>query len=639
MIKGDSVLDYATAYINAGFQVHPCYPPTDSDPKRAGKVPRLVSWQKQHLSIEQFKGIYRPNDNLGVVMGKSNGLVCVDIDPRNGGNHWYEQNLERLGNPVIEKTGSGGLHLYYRYPPNADYLRSRNGYAPGVDILADGGKQVVTAPSIHPSSKPYVFDDARNLLDALLDADILPDWLTSELIAEPTIPQHVDSPKSDPDSFYLEQAIEAIKKFDPAIQGHAGDQQTLKAASLLRSFGLTEQTAFIILKDYYNPRCQPRWDDKELRIKVANAYKYAKEPAGLKLPENQFSEVTPASMSIPSESPAVAPSKAPVTLSLQDFLATPFHKKEHYIGPFVKQGISLVYAATGVGKTHFCIGLAFAIASGSDFLRWKCEQKARVLYIDGELPGHYLKSMIEPLYNATEDKNIHLDIITPDTQHEAMMPNLGTPEGQASIQTAIENADVIFVDNLSTLIRSGKENEAEYWLPVQSWFLKLRRMGKSVIFVHHAGKGEAGSFRGTSKITDALDLSVQLRSPTGHKAEDGCVFEVRFPKYRHFRKGDATEFQATYVNTDFGAPYWTCSELEEINSNKVIELHNEGLKPKEIMEETGLSKKTVYKWLKQLPQEEPSDYSKAMKALKAKKPTKPTKALKKIDPKTDDLDF
>lgn len=598
MIKGDSVLDYATAYINAGLQIHPCYPPNDPDPKRAGKVPKLVSWQKQHLNLEQFKMLYKPSDNLGVVMGKSNGLICVDIDPRNGGNHWYDDNQHRLGSPIIEKTGSGGLHLYYRYPVEIEYLKSRNGFAPGVDILADGGKQVITAPSVHACGKPYTLTDAQSLLDALLEADVLPDWLISQLRSEPLLEQSVDSPASDPSEFFLNQAIKAAQTFEFAIQGRAGDQQTLKAASLMRSFGLTEDTTYKVLSKYYNPRCVPPWDEKELRVKVANAYKYSKEPAGSKLPENQFLEI--AQEDLPEPALVKQPLKGPVTLSLQEFLQTPFHKKEHYIGPFVKQGVSLVYAATGVGKTHFCIGLAFAIASGSNFLRWKCEEKARVLYIDGELPGHYLKSMIEPLYRAADDKNIHLDIITPDTQADSMMPNLGTPEGQASIQTAVDNADVIFVDNLSTLIRTGKENEAEYWIPVQSWFLKLRRMGKSVIFVHHAGKGEGGSFRGTSKITDALDLAVFLKSPTGHKAEDGCVFEVRFPKYRHFRKGDATEFLATYVNTEFGAPFWECENLEERNASKIERMFNDGMSQKEIALELGVSKGYISQEFKKL---------------------------------------
>ena len=289
-------------------------------------------------------------------------------------------------------------------------------------------------------------------------------------------------------------------------------------------------------------------------------------------------------------------SKVVKVISFRDFLPTKFAKKEHYIGPFVKQGVSLVYAATGVGKTHFCMGLAIAIATGTDFLRWKSESKAKVLYIDGELPAHYLQTMLAPLGDSLQDGSVVFDIITPDTQEDALMPNLATLEGQIAIKGAIDNADVVFIDNLSTLVRSGKENDAEYWAPMQEWFLGLRRRGKSVIFAHHSGKGESGSFRGTSKITDAVDLAVYLKSPMGHTAEDGCVFNVSFPKYRHYRKGDATEFEATY-ESNRGLPCWSYRELEAINSNRVLELHNMGLKPKDIEIELGLSKKTIYKHL------------------------------------------
>jgi len=40
-------------------------------------------------------------------------------------------------------------------------------------------------------------------------------------------------------------------------------------------------------------------------------------------------------------------------------------------------------------------------------------------------------------------------------------------------------------------------HDAESWLPVQHWLLRLRRSGKAVIIVHHAGKGRAQ--RGTSR--------------------------------------------------------------------------------------------------------------------------------------------
>ena len=52
---------------------------------------------------------------------------------------------------------------------------------------------------------------------------------------------------------------------------------------------------------------------------------------------------------------------------------------------------------------------------------------------------------------------------------EGGLPDLGTVEGQAELDAQIGDAEIIFADNISTLVRSGKENEAEGWALVQEW--------------------------------------------------------------------------------------------------------------------------------------------------------------------------
>ena len=47
----------------------------------------------------------------------------------------------------------------------------------------------------------------------------------------------------------------------------------------------------------------------------------------------------------------------------------------------------MVYAKRGVGKTHFALGVAYAVAAGAKFLSWQAETPRKVLYIDGEMPG------------------------------------------------------------------------------------------------------------------------------------------------------------------------------------------------------------------------------------------------------------
>lgn len=586
----DLLLDTARLYIEAGLSVHPC----------RGKIPKIPKWQETSLSKEQFEAVYKPGDNLGVVMGHKALMVCVDIDPRNGGMDWYHAFKDDLSGALIEHTGSGGLHLYFKYPLKDTDIPSKSGFAPGVDILSDGGKQVVTAPSMHECGGQYIIDDFRNLLDVYIEADYLPAWIIEILLSNNKSSSPLDceiiSPSIDPSNDSILMAIEYLKSFPAAIEGQSGDEQTFKAASSLWGFGLTKETAFRILKEHYNPKCIPSWDDFGLRQKIVNAYKYAKAPAGWLLPSAQFK----IEESITEKK--TSKSREFNLINIRDFRGRKFPPREHLIGPFVKQGLSMVYAPPGVGKTHFALGVAFAIASGGSFLKWKAEHKARVLYIDGELPAHVLQERIAPLVDALPvDQHIDFNFLTPDMQTEGMMPDISTPIDQGLLRSAVENADFIVVDNISCLVRTGKENEAESWIPVQNWALGLRRAGKSVLFVHHSGKGEGASPRGTSKREDVLDLIIGLGHPIGYEAEQGCVFEVKFRKARNFRNAEEVKsFQATYIHTEFAAPSWQWEGVEERNQDKIERLYKDGMSQKEIAETTGTTKGYVSRVVKTL---------------------------------------
>lgn len=604
-ISSSLVLDYAKKYINAGFSVHPC----------RGKIPKISRWQEKTLTLSEFKSYYKEGDNIGVVMGQKSLMVCVDIDPKNGGLDWYNALKDDLGNPLVEVTGSGGLHLYYKYPIGVDSIQSKLSFVPGVDILADGGKQVVTAPSIHDCGGEYVINDFYTLLDVYDYADTFPTWLLKSLSTGKYLPkQSFEIPTLSSESLAINLAIDRIKDFPPAIQGRAGDTQTFKAASLLWDLGLTHKEALNVLMEHYNPRCMPSWSEGDIKKKIINAYKYTTKPFGTELPENQFEVETPLEMLEPKEfkaSEISKESKAPLgqkpkkkldSINIRDFRHSLVKPKEHLIGPFVRQGLSMVYAPPGVGKTHFALGIAFAVSTGGSFLKWKTENMASVLYIDGELPAHILQDRIAPLVDAvSHDMPINFEFITPDRQEEGVMPDIATIGGQAALKEHVDRADFIVVDNISSLVRSGKENEAESWIPVQDWALGLRRAGKSVLFVHHSGKGEGASPRGTSKREDVMDLIIGLSHPAGWEADKGCEFEVKFRKARNFRNAEEIRsFQAKYVHTEFSSPSWEVIGIDERNSDKIEQMSRDGVSQKDIADELGISKQYVSKVVKNL---------------------------------------
>jgi hypothetical protein len=133
---------------------------------------------------------------------------------------------------------------------------------------------------------------------------------------------------------------------------------------------------------------------------------------------------------------------------------------------------------------------------------------------------------------------------------------------------------LIIIDNISTLVRSGKENEAESWLPVQGWALKQRRAGRCVLFIHHAGKG--GLQRGTSRREDVLDTVIGLKRPGDYRSEQGARFEVHFEKARGFYGADAQPFEARYETRD-GAGLWTRTEIADVELNRVVEALRSGM--------------------------------------------------------------
>ena len=167
------------------------------------------------------------------------------------------------------------------------------------------------------------------------------------------------------------------------------------------------------------------------------------------------------------------------------------------------------------------------------------------------------------------------------------LPDLSDPKSQQFYDDVIADADLIVVDNLSTICPGVKENDADSWVPVQTWALAQRRAARTVLFVHHAGK--SGTQRGSSRKEDVLDTVIGLRRPPDYSAEQGCRFELRFEKSRGFHSTDAEPFEARLIGTR-----WAVSDIKAGDDLEALRaLRAQGCTVREIAERTGLSKSTV----------------------------------------------
>src|SRR5262249_54950049 len=149
----------------------------------------------------------------------------------------------------------------------------------------------------------------------------------------------------------------------------------------------------------------------------------------------------------------------------------------------------------------------------------------------------------------------NFDLVTPDELHGAFIPDIASPAGQDWITRRIESrqSEVLILDSLRVLVKSGAENEAEAWIPVQEWLLKLRRAGITTMFLHHTNKG--GDQSGTTNRLTVLDTSISLAHPSNYDAEEGLRAIVSFTKARTFFGSAARSFEVQLCD-DKGALRW-----------------------------------------------------------------------------------
>lgn len=236
------------------------------------------------------------------------------------------------------------------------------------------------------------------------------------------------------------------------------------------------------------------------------------------------------------------------TRQADEFLAHKYPPQEHLLVPWLpRRGLTMLAGYRGTCKTWMMLGIGYAVATGGSFLGWKAPKPRKVLYIDGEMDPAELQERLKMLDKAARaDKNGNPSLMAKNLTimtHADMdygIPDLALQDGDGrkivEFAAKVNECELIMLDNLSCLFRSGIENDSESWVSTQEWLISLRRSGLSVLFAHHTGKPDMyGNVqqRGTSKREDVLNASILLNQP----APNG-TFKLEFTKNRGFAMPD-----------------------------------------------------------------------------------------------------
>lgn len=262
----NNLLDAASWYLSRG------YCPLPIPAKEKG--PRLRGWTKLRLSEAELPRYFTGDGNIGLLLGQPSGwLVDVDLDCPEA----IELASEYLP-PTDAKSGRTNApcsHWWYICPGAKTKKHTFPGTKQIIAEIRSTGTQTVVGPSVHPSGDVYdpLAGDPASVDPATLASAV-------QALAEAVIRTRqgekistkAPTASSRDDETIMARASAYLDRIPPGVSGAGGHNQTYAAATaMVHGFGLDPAAALGLLRDRYNPRCDPPWSDKELQHKIEDA--------------------------------------------------------------------------------------------------------------------------------------------------------------------------------------------------------------------------------------------------------------------------------------------------------------------------------------------------------------------------------
>lgn len=247
-----------------GFRVHPA----------VAKRPVLTGWEALATTDpSRVVSLFSDERTRQIGIATGGGLFIFDLDLYKTDGADTARKLEEQHGPlprtVTAVTGNGGRQYYFRAPEGVQIITKR-GILPGADVRGEGGNAIAPPSVHHESGKPYGWLPGCSPDE--VSVAMAPAWLV-ELVRKKKAP----APKPRPmpaarDLNVSRRASQYLARIPGAVSGQGGHDQTLVTAiHMVRGFGLSEDEAFALLWNEYNPRCEPPWSEKELWHKIRDA--------------------------------------------------------------------------------------------------------------------------------------------------------------------------------------------------------------------------------------------------------------------------------------------------------------------------------------------------------------------------------
>ena len=130
-----------------------------------GKVPRFRNWPDVRVdpndtekTIRRIGHLYDAKiaNNVAIVTGEASGVVVVDVETSDV--EWWKElvGLNGLPETFTVQTGTGGLHIYFKYAPPLEQLTNLNKiFSQNMDFRTNGGSVVFAGSTDVRTKRKY----------------------------------------------------------------------------------------------------------------------------------------------------------------------------------------------------------------------------------------------------------------------------------------------------------------------------------------------------------------------------------------------------------------------------------------------------------------------------------------------------
>jgi hypothetical protein len=265
-------------------------------------------------------------------------------------------------------------------------------------------------------------------------------------------------------------------------------------------------------------------------------------------------------------------------LGIETWTRRPLPKPERLLGDLVTTTTrTFLVGRTGLGKTLLAFAMACGMASGEGFLHWRSSRPAKVLVIDGEMPGELIRQRaIDTLRHTTKAPDAgQLLIFARDLEDDfakqfpslGLMPTLNTKAGRNWVLALIDEiggVDVVIFDNVMSLLDGDQKDEVPWsdtLLLVQS--LTAKRIGQ--IWLDHTGHNSNHQYGSSTKAWrfDSVGIMTPLSDDQTTRGEVAFRLSFEHPgKCRRRTPDNWQDFEACTIR--LAGDRWSCDEVSPV---------------------------------------------------------------------------